>query len=64
MNLTEQKLLNINDKIDIFMKFKIDLGDIYEKYKKISFEIMLSDIQEDDNYVKELDEIEKRIIKI
>ena len=63
MNLTEQKLLNINDKIDIFMKFKIDLGDIYEKYKKISFEIMLSDIQEDDNYVKELDEIEKELSK-
>lgn len=63
MNLIEQKLVKINDKINTFINFEIDLGDIYEKYKKISFEIMLSDIQEDDNYVKELDEIEKELSK-
>lgn len=63
MNLMEQKISKLNNKIKIFRQYKIDLGDLYEKYEKISDDLTIGNNQEVDNYVKKLDEIEKELSK-
>lgn len=63
MKLIEQKLAKINYKIDVFIKYGINLREICEKYEKISNDLTTDNNQEVNNYVKKLDEIEMDLSK-